>query len=70
MNKSEILRALEDQTARDGDALLLAKARLALEGELHSKKNTATPEDAYKVAVESFVRKHIREPLEDVIEED
>ncbi len=72
MNKSEVLRALEwvDKTAREGDVLLLEKARLALGDELHSKKNTSTPEDAYKVAVESFVRKHGREPLEDVVEED
>ena len=72
MNKSEVLRALEwvDQIARDGDADLLAKARLALEEELHSQRNTTSPEKAYKVAVESFVRKHGREPLEDVIEED
>jgi hypothetical protein len=72
MNKSEVLRALEwvDQIARDGDADLLAKARLALEEELHSQRNTTSPEKAYKVALESFVRKHGREPLEDVIEEE
>jgi hypothetical protein len=72
MNKSEVLRALEwvDQTAREGDVFLLEKARLALGDELHSKKNASTPEGAYKVAVESFVRKHGREPLEDVVEED
>lgn len=72
MNKSEVLRALEwvDQTARDGDVLLLEKARLALEEELHSKRSTASPEAAYKAAVESFVRKHGREPLEDVVVED
>ncbi len=72
MNKSEVLRALVcvDQTARDGDALLLAKARLALEEELHSKRNTRTVESAYQIAVESFVRKHGREPLEDIVTED
>ncbi len=72
MNKSEVLRALEwvDQIARDGDALLLSKAKLALEEELHSQKNTATPEIAYKSAVASFVRKHGREPLEDVEDEE
>ena len=72
MNKSEVLRALEwvDQIARDGDADLLAKARLALEEELYSQRNTASPEKAYKVAMESFLRKHGREPLEDIVEED
>lgn len=68
MNKSEILKALEwvDQTARDGDADRLARAKQALEIELKSKKNISTPEAAYKVAFESFVRKHGREPFEDV----
>src|SRR5574340_637858 len=39
MNKSEVLKALEwvDQTARDGDELRLAKAKLALEDELASE---------------------------------
>jgi len=72
MNKSDILRALEwvDQSARDGDEHLLAQAREALETELASKKSTAdSPEIAYKTAVESFVRKHGREPLEDIAEE-
>ncbi len=57
MNRSEILKALEwvDQTARNGDAFLLEKAKLALEAELSSKRNTETPERAYKIAVESFV---------------
>lgn len=68
MNRSEILRALEwvDQTARDGDALLLSKAKLALEQELTSQKSTSALERAYKEAVESFVRKHGREPLEEI----
>ncbi len=72
MNKSEVLKALEwvDQTARDGDALRLAKAKLALEDELASEKSTTPPESSYKIAVESFVRKHGREPLEDIAEED
>ncbi len=71
MNKSEILKALEwvDQTAKDGDALLLAKAKLALEAELASKRNVVTPEDAYKQAVESFVRKFGREPMEEILTE-
>lgn len=70
MNKSEILKALEwvDQAARDGDALRLAKAKQALEDELASRRTTTTPEKAYKVAFESFVRKHGREPLEDITE--
>jgi hypothetical protein len=68
MNKSEILRALEwvDQTARDGDALLLSKAKLALEQELTSIRNVAPPEKAYSEAIERFVRKHGREPLEEM----
>jgi hypothetical protein len=68
MNRSEILRALEwvDQTARDGDALLLTKAKLALEQELTSQKSASPPEKAYNEAVESFVRKHGREPLEEI----
>ena len=72
MNKSEVLKALEwvDQTARDGDELRLAKAKLALEDELASEKSTTAPESSYKLAVESFVRKHGREPLEDIVPED
>ncbi|MGB6067852.1 MAG: hypothetical protein WBG50_23855 [Desulfomonilaceae bacterium] len=72
MNKSEVLNALEwvDQTARDGDALRLAKAKLALEDELASERNSASPESAYQKAIESFVRKHGREPLEDITPED
>jgi hypothetical protein len=68
MNRSEILRALEwvDQTARDGDALLLTKAKVALEQELTSQKSVSTRENAYNEAVESFVRKHGREPLEEI----
>jgi hypothetical protein len=72
MNKSDILRALEwvDQSARDGDAHLLAKAKEALDSELASKKsNAGSPEMAYKTAIESFVRKYGREPLEDIAEE-
>jgi hypothetical protein len=70
MNKSETLRALEwvDQAARDGDGDRLAKAKQALEEELSSKKSTLSPEVAYKTAFESFVRKHSREPLEDIPE--
>ena len=69
MNKSEILRALEwvDQAARDGDGLRLEKARQALEDELASKKSLTNPEGAYKTALESFVRKHGREPLEEIV---
>ena len=72
MNKSEVLKALEwvDQTARDGDELRLAKAKLALEDELASEKSATAPESSYKLAVESFVRKHGREPLEDIAPED
>lgn len=68
MNKSEILKALEwvDQTAKDGDAVRLAHAKQALDSELGSKKNTTTPDVAYKIALESFVRKHGREPFEDI----
>jgi hypothetical protein len=71
-NKSEILKALEwvDRTAREGDTALLAKAKRALEDELTSPRTTASPEQAYKIALESFVRKHGREPLEDVAVED
>lgn len=69
MNRSEILRALEwvDQAARDGDGLRLAKAKQALDDELASKKNLANPEIAYNAALESFVRKYGREPLEEVV---
>jgi len=68
MNKSEVLKALEwvDQAAKDGDVLRLAKAKLALEDELASRTSTSTPEQAYKTACESFIRKHGREPLEEV----
>ncbi len=71
MNKSEILKALEwvDQSARDGDAMLLSKAKLALEAELVSKRTTSNRKDAYQTAMESFVRKHGREPLEDIHQE-
>jgi hypothetical protein len=71
MNKSDILRALEwvDQAAREGDGTLLIKAKQALEDELTSKKTSGDREAAYQTACESFVRKHGREPLEDVVEE-
>ena len=72
MNRSEVLRALEwvDQAAKDGDGLRLAKAKLALEEEIASKRTTTTPETAYKTAFESFVRKHGREPLEEIVLEE
>jgi len=72
MNKSEILKALEwvDRSAKDGDLFTLDKAKVALEAELASKRNTTTPEDAYKTAYESFVRKHGREPLEDAVQDE
>jgi hypothetical protein len=72
MNKSDILKALEwvDQTARDGDVHLLAKAKLALEAEIASVKTTGAPKEAYRVAVESFVRKFGREPLEEIVPEE
>ena len=71
-NRSEILKALEwvDRAAREGDLTVLAKAKLALEDELSSKITSETPEQAYRVAQESFVRKHGREPMEDVAEEE
>ena len=67
-NKSEILKALEwvDRAAREGDMSLLAKAKRALEDELSSKRTAGTPEQAYRLAQESFVRKHGREPMEDI----
>lgn len=72
MNKSEVLKALEwvDQTAKDGDVLRLAKAKEALEAEIRSQRSLSSPEDAYKTALESFVRKHGREPLEEIAGED
>lgn len=72
MNKSEVLKALEwvDQTAKDGDVVRLAKAKEALETELRSRSSLSGPEAAYTTALESFVRKHGREPLEDVAGED
>lgn len=71
MNRSEILRALEwvDNAAREGDRDVLIKAKLALEEELTSKRTTVPHEEAYRTAFESFVRKHGREPLEDVPDE-
>lgn len=70
MNRSETLRALEwvDQAARDGDADRLAKAKLAFEEELSSKRSSLSPDEAYKTAFESFVRKHSREPMERILE--
>lgn len=71
-NKSEVLKALEwvDQAAADGDVLRLSKAKLALEDELASGRNTLPADQAYRTAVESFVRKHGREPMEDVLDQD
>lgn len=71
MNRSEVLRALEwvDQAAREGDREVMTKAKLALDKELASKRNTGSPEQAYGTAFESFVRKHGREPLEGIEEE-
>ncbi len=68
MNKSEILKALEwvDQTARDGDINRLVKAKEALARQISSAKHLSSNEDFYKTAFESFVRKHGREPLEEV----
>jgi hypothetical protein len=67
MNKSEVLKALEwvDLSAREGDVTQFRKAKQAFEEELASKKNTRSSEEAHRSAVESFVRKHGREPLED-----
>ena len=72
MNKSEILKALEwvDQTARDGDALRLVKAKQTLESALSTVKEFGGAEHAYKTAQESFVRKYGREPLEELETED
>lgn len=69
MNRSEVLKALEwvDQTAREGDALRLAKAKLALEDLLKSHRDALGSEEAYRTAVASFTRKHGREPMEEVI---
>lgn len=71
MNKSEVLRALEwvDQAAREGDREVILKAKLALDNELSSKRNTRTSKQAYSEAHESFVRKHGREPLETISDE-
>jgi hypothetical protein len=71
-NKSEILKALEwvDRSAREGDVVLLEKAKRALEEEIGSKRTAGTPEQAYKTAVESFVRKYGREPMEDAVLEE
>ncbi len=68
MNKSEILKALEwvDQTAKEGDPDRLAKAKEVLETEILSAKKVSAQEDFYQTAFESFVRKHGREPLEDI----
>ncbi len=71
-NKSEVLKAMEwvDQAAADGDVLRLSKAKLALEDELASSRNSLPREEAYRTAVESFVRKYGREPMEDVVDQD
>ena len=71
-NRSAILKALEwvDQVAREGDVERLAKAKRGLEAELTSKKNVDSPDRSYRIALESFVRKHGREPLEDIPLED
>jgi hypothetical protein len=68
-NKSQILRALEwvDRAANEGDVDVLARAKLALEDELATAKSECSPEDAYETALNSFVRKHGREPLEDIV---
>jgi len=72
MNKSDVLKALEwvDQTAKDGDVTRLSKAKEALEAEIRSKRSLSGPEAAYKAALESFVRKHGREPMEEIAGED
>jgi hypothetical protein len=72
MNRSEVLRALEwvDQAAREGDKGVMSKAKLALDQELASKRNTRSPEQAYGTAYESFVRKHGRAPMETIDEPD
>ncbi len=71
MNRSQVLKALEwvDRAAREGDMGLLAKARMALEAELVSRRNTQSAEEARRIAFESFVRKHGRDPLEDIADE-
>ncbi len=68
MNKSEVLKALEwvDQTAKEGDPNRLAKAKEALEAHISSARSRSDHDDPYKTAFESFVRKHGREPLEDI----
>ena len=68
MNKSEILKALEwvDQSAKEGDTDRLAKAKEALDAQISVAKSHTAHEDHYKTAVESFVRKHGREPFEDI----
>lgn len=72
MNRSEVLKILEwvDQTAKDGDVARLVKAKQALEAELGSKRNLSSEGTAYKTAIESFVRKHGREPMEEVVVDD
>ncbi len=55
-----------DQTAKEGDTDRLAKAKEVLEAQISSAKNVSSREDSYKIAFESFVRKHGREPLEEV----
>jgi hypothetical protein len=71
-NRSEVLKALEwvDLTAREGDVERLAKAKRALEQELAAGKGAISPDRSYSIALESFVRKHGREPMEDLPVED
>ncbi len=71
-NRSKVLRTLEwvDRSAREGDPDLLESAKRALEEELAVQREFTPPEQSYKIAFESFVRKHGREPMEDIIEED
>ncbi|MFH0824417.1 MAG: hypothetical protein V2B18_16815 [Pseudomonadota bacterium] len=72
MNKSDVLRALEwvDRAAAEGDVAVLSKAKQSLDDELASHKNTRSPAEAYAGAVESFIRKHGRDPLEDIAEDE
>jgi len=72
MNRSEVLKALEwvDKAARDGDEVVLGKAKLAFDDLLKSHRDAIASEEAYKTAVASFTRKHGREPLEELGEEE
>lgn len=71
-NKSRILKAMEwvDRTAGEGDVRLLERAKEALAEELAHAGKGGSSEEAYSAAVESFVRKYGREPLEDVADDD